>query len=344
MSKKNGEPIIINPEYETLASTQVENKYERAEAISERSGQKGKNVARYFDTIYDAVRTNPVWRGERLHVEDPSSYGMSDVPFTHSPDSLKLYESGPVYGEVKTTGFQNAKFWCSPKQFLRHWQLVEKRLDGGDKLPVLDYGFFRYGFLIPGTTRYDQKLHECNQSGKKVDGEKHNCDNRCLTTNLINKTVDLTILPINVLLAAFMSNKFAKRGTMDQTTSQGANNVQDYFWPKGKLSTQLQKTGKRKVTSMEELFGDSISSEAYDVLSLRNLNIVREDSPDNLFCLLKGITGFPYKVKQFPIVRVERDESVEREWVERFQYHGRDILKFSLGITDLEEALHEEDF
>lgn len=347
MSRKNGEMIVIRPEYVPLPEKPERmTRLELDEYISARSDRKKRNVTKYFDELYDNLLTEPSWRGKRLVVRDPLEYGVSGSPqLGRRVDCLKLYNTGPVYGEIKVTSFQNAKFWCSPKQFLRLWQLLEDRLMEGDELPAANYGFIRYGVHIDGEKGYDCQLHECERSGKKVSGERHSCDNRCLTKNLVHKTTDLTIVPINFVLACFMSDRFRKTGTMNQETSRADIDVQDYFWLKGKISTALQGTGFRKpVQSMEQFFGDSISSRTYDVLGLRNLRIVRGSSPENIYCLPSGIFSYPYKVKPFSVVRLEADESSQRGWNGNFQYYGRDILKFCLGINDLDEAVFEPSF
>ena len=343
--------VLIRPKYHTLPDKKDRmSAFELAEYVNLRGNIKSKNVGIYYKALYDSLRTTPLWRGRRLKIRNPEEYGMVDnglSEFQFNPDCLSLFETGPVYGEVKASGFQNAKFWCSPVQFLRYWQLLEDRIrEFGDDIPNLNYGFFRYGFFIPGipgVRAYDCKLHECEKSGKKINGEKHLCDNRCLTTNLINKTHDLTIIPINLLIAIFMSEKFQKQGRMNQLSSQFSWDHQDYSWVKGKLCTSLHGARNvKQVSSIRGLLGNSILPKTYEVLGLDRLRIVRE-SVSGIFCLPHGISGFPYKIRDFPVVRIEMSEKDEREWIKNFRNYGRDILRFSLGIANLEGILEEPD-
>lgn len=336
---KNGDMVVIRPTYEPLPEKkEVMTKLELEQYITKRANDKGKNVAAFYDALFDVIRTDPTWRGDRVQISDPSYYGMKqDNGFGFNPDSLKVYRSGPVYGEVKVSAFRNAKFWCSPKQFLKYWAQLEDMNEMGEKMPFLNYGLFRYG------SRDDYKIHECEYSGKTKNKSKHICDNKCLTSNLATKTRELTIIPINLMLALFMSNKFRKNGKMDQSSSRISLENQDYFWLKGTLASTLHNNNGSTVKSVEELIDGSVSPATYDLLGLKDINISRERS-NGVYCLPVGMNGFHYKVKEFPIVRLEMSKESEKKWAENFRDYGRDILRYCFGIQNLEDAIKELPF
>ncbi|MBD3253366.1 hypothetical protein GF386_06540 [Candidatus Pacearchaeota archaeon] len=336
---KNGEIPLIRPKFLALPEKpESMSRDELEDYIRRRKNDKGKNTAIFYEALYDVLRTDPRWRGRRLKVRNPEEYGVfadSPLPLNHSSDSLKLYGSGPVYGEVKTTALRHSEGWCSPKQLARYWLRMEARIEEGDKIPGIQYGLFRYG------THDDYDMHKCDRYGKRVNKKRHICDDRCLTRNLTKKTRDLTVIPLNLLIALFMSDKFGRAVIVNQTNSRQGESSVPYFRLFGSTCSYFHGNPRTKpVESVEELLGDSISPATYGVLCLRDMNIVREQSGP-VHCLPESFSGNPYLIPNFPVVRVEMTRTNEEKWIENFRRYGRELLQHSLHLMDLESVAAE---
>ena len=75
--------------------------------------------------------------------------------------------------------------------------------------------------------------HDGRQILLDSNDKKHICDHDCLTKNIESQTMDLTILPLNLVLALFLSENYQTNVPMNQKTSQSSLDVQTYYFLKG---------------------------------------------------------------------------------------------------------------
>lgn len=332
--KRDVPEIKINPitlEYEPMPE-KPKSRFGIEKYIWDRARAKKQNVTNYYHALIQSIRTGPCYKGQELAVQEPEEFGVGTSTF--SPDVLKLYKTGPEYNEVKSAQWRRGEIQCAKNQLLRYYKLLMERLELGDELPAVNYVFLRYG------TYKDYELHHCDKEGKNQGNGNHRCDNKCLTKNLTSKKLEVSVIPLNLLLAIFSLSRFHRIKEMDHTTSTGRNQESYILLARKVFSAFQGHSRKPPIKNLEELLQDSVNPELKQILMIDKLKIKRSNSPEDFTCSPLGLNT-DYKISQFPIVRFEMNKNAEKQWLDNFHRYNGELLYRCAGEIQEEFA---EDF
>lgn len=335
------EKRLFVPDFVPLPKTTgIKDTEERNIAIRSRAKAGKENISNFYSAVLSQLNTAPD-RGEKLDIPDPSVYWVN---IQSRPDILERYKDGSRAIEIKGFSTHKGQVQCSHIQAARYLQFLLLRLKEGETLPSVDYAIFKY-------TNGHFNIFECDKSrDKDSEGRSHKCDNYCLAERLSGKTLNLSVIPLNLLLGFFSSLEFTLKDRMNQASSQSSWNHQDYLYIRaGTTFSRLHGGGNSRIIypiqNLQEFLDGFIPPKLREILVLDGLQMVREESPP-LVCEYKEPWRqmARFSVNPFQIVRFKMARADERQWLRNFRRHHQKILKKIMGINNLEEVVHEPEF
>jgi len=294
---------------------------ELKEYRSKRPVIAGYNAASFYTTLYQLMKGGAI--------KDPKTIKgevLNGNVRKFAPDVTRKSRLGTHDTEIKACSARSKH--KLPKDQLRDycWRLL-KKLEQGEKRPSVDYTLFRYG------SRDDYKPYE----GLGKPGQEKN--HSTLLKRLSQETTELTIIPLNVLIAMVATDHFHRLDVMDQSKSNySRKDVNQICIYGGKLSAL------RKGQTEEELINLLTDDWSYvdhpNWLQLNQLKIKRytlKDLPETFTCRQKG-RGKRYPLVSFPITQIKINPEAEIKWLQSFRRNYKKILQEWIGIEKIKPS------
>jgi len=277
------------------------------------------NTATFYTLLFQLLEkggiSNPSKKDLKVFLEGGSK--------NHKSDSKLIDGDGEHRAEIKAAAFRN-KHKCAKDQFKNYCLKLLNRLKEGDKLPSVNYAFFRYGHWS------DYKLYP--DLGKSGQEKNHGS----LLERFCYETRDLTIVPLNLLIAFLSSIEFFKAASMNQTSSRFSRKSVDQFHLYGGRLSELHngQVMKELLDGLkDEDFSYMTNPEWLELDSLRLRKYSLDDLPDNFYCRERGKRK-RYEIKPFSITRFDMSKAAEKRWLKSFKEHYEEIATEWLGIEE----------
>lgn len=287
----------------------------------------GHNVSSFYIHLYQAME-----RG-RIHVYSPQDFrkileGSNGTGF--HPDVIKQSRHGMMFTEIKASAFRN-KVKSSSNQLKRYSiALLDRLREEGEELPWVEYAFFRYGSWDSYKT-YAGDAKKCREK-----------DHRSLITRLSDETKDLTIVPLNLLIAIFSSPDFHVRENMNQATSNaflyGGRQYQGQLNVYGGRFSDIH----RKVKNVQDLISRLMERTRIDHpewLCLDELEIQKSELGEDYSCQSSDNEDSPFYIKReitpFPIIRFRMNKDAKKKFLANYQRHFARMFEQWVRIGDL---------
>lgn len=264
-----------------------------------------KNIGRFFLQLY----TTMFGGYESSSLFNPVIKINYEIKRRFIPDVTEYTDNGRVYTEVKSVSLRTNQITISKEQIENYSFASLMAYQEGDKLPEINFGFFRYGY------------RDLVQS--------HNLPDKKLIELLSQEVRELSIYPLNLLLATLMLNPPHKK---DRATPNSSN-VNTYYSVKGKIITLLQQPKGLEQLLQQGDFG----SDLVDELMLDKLKIEQFESSDkyDIFCQRR-------KMAPFRITKYYSSDRQLKKWLKYFNKNNDKVLSF-LGVWDIYKMYQDEE-
>lgn len=224
------------------------------------------------------------------------------------PDVQDIRPTGEGYTEVKAVSTRTSHPHCSANQLENNSYKFLERINAGDRVPWMDYAFFRYG---KDSTRHLYRL----TSREHID-------------TLSDITRDLLIAPLNLTFFLLMNSPSETR---NQTSTQSRMDERVYWnVPSSMLNHFHDKSPEQAIDDILEK--GTLEGLTREDLFLDQLEKHEYDSP-------KLYTSWNKGIKSFPVTKYRLPYRAYQKWLQHFNENHEHILE-SVGARNLyaEEA------